>query len=187
MAALAYLLTFSTYGTHLPGSAKGWVDAQHRIPGSPVCAPDPRVEGYWKSRLNETPWVLDYDARRLTLQTIVTVCERRQWPIYAVHVRTNHIHAVISAEVTPERVLCDLKAHSTRAFRSRTDAPRRRYWANHGSTRYLWNQASVNAAIDYVLNGQGVAMARYPLCDDMEERFAEGALTLSGSDSDDLP
>jgi REP element-mobilizing transposase RayT len=145
--------------------------------------PDPHLEAYWQSRLNEAPWVLDDDARRLMLQITLTVCERRQWTVYAVHVRTNHIHTVISANVTPERVLCDLKAYSTRAFRCRTDSPRRRHWANHGSTRYLWNQASVNAAIDYVLNGQGVAMARYPSCD-VEKRSAEGALTLSGSDSD---
>ena len=40
--------------------------------------------------------------------------------------------------------------------------PRRRYWAHNGSTRYLWNQKNLNAAIDYVLNGQGMKMACYP-------------------------
>ena len=42
--ALAYLLTFSAYGMHLPGSEKGWVDAQHRMS-------NPRRKVYWSGHL----------------------------------------------------------------------------------------------------------------------------------------
>jgi hypothetical protein len=59
-------------------------------------------------------------------------------------------------------MLSDFKAYATRALRREfPDIQRRRYWAQHGSTRYLWNDVSVRAAIDYVLNGQGEAMACY--------------------------
>src|SRR6476660_2151667 len=63
MPARAYLLTFSTYGTHLPGSEKGWVDAQRCIPGSPILASNPRRKAYWQAHLNESPWLLDGEAR----------------------------------------------------------------------------------------------------------------------------
>jgi hypothetical protein len=53
--ALAYLLTFSTYGRRLPGWEKGWVDAQHCIPGSPRLAFNPSRQAYWQAHLNE-PW-----------------------------------------------------------------------------------------------------------------------------------
>lgn len=182
MAVLAYLLTFATYDTHLPGSEKGWVDAQHCIPGSPVLPPEPGRERYWRSRLNEAPWFLDHDGREIMLQVILKVCEHRRWIAHAVHIRTTHIHAVIGGDVKPERMLTDFKAYATRAFRSRfSGGPRKRYWTNHGSTRYLWKQESLNAAIDYVLRGQGVTMACYPR--EAEEGFVRGSLTLPGSDS----
>jgi hypothetical protein len=89
---------------------------------------------------------------------------------------------VVAGEAKPERMLSDFKAYATRAFRSQTgEIPRRRYWAHHGSTRYLWNQASLNAAFDYVRNRQGVRMACYPVRQEAEERFEKRPLTLSGS------
>jgi REP element-mobilizing transposase RayT len=162
VSALAYLLTFSTYGTHLPGSEKGWVDAQHRMPGSPMLSPDPDRETYWRAHLSEAPWVLDGEARVLTLHAILGVCAYRRWTAHAVHIRTNHVHAVIAGEVAPERMLWDFKGYATRAFRSTPRIIRRRYWTDHGSTRYLWNELSVKAAIEYVLNNQGDRMACYP-------------------------
>lgn len=170
--AVAYLLTFSTYGTHLPGSEKGWVDAQHCIPGSPMLPHNPKREAYWRSRLHKPPWILDRDARLIALRAILEVCRYREWMPYAIHVRSSHVHAVIGGTVKPERMLSDFKAYATRALRSAGGfSERRRYWADHGSTRYLWNQATLNTAIDYVLEGQGARMACYP---DAREPAATG-------------
>lgn len=163
MPALAYLLTFSTYGTHLPGSKKGWVDAEHCLPGSPLLAANPRRQTWWRVHLREEPWKLDPEARRITLDTIRCVCAHRHWIAHAIHVRTNHVHAVIAGDTKPERMLSDCKAYATRSFRSAfPSVQRRRYWTDHGSTRYLWNKVSFHAAIEYVLHGQGRRMACYP-------------------------
>ena len=35
-------------------------------------------------------------------------------------------------------------------------------WARHGSTRYLWRENHVEAAVDYVLNQQGEALRMEP-------------------------
>jgi hypothetical protein len=37
MPTLAFFLTFSSYGTHIPGSEKGWVTAQRNVYGSLCC------------------------------------------------------------------------------------------------------------------------------------------------------
>jgi hypothetical protein len=37
-------------------------------------------------------------------------------------------------------------------------------------TRYLWNEVSVRAATNYVLNAQGERMACYPLPDEDQSR-----------------
>ena len=162
VVALAYLLTFSTYGTHLPGSEKGWVDAKRcSVVGSPIRQYDFRREEYWRSRLNEHPYVLDSQARLLTLEAILAVCRHRRWIPHAVHVRSTHVHAVISGQVTPERIISDCKSYATRALRPTAAVDRRRYWTKHGSTRYLWGQTSLRAAVSYVLDGQGAKMAFY--------------------------
>ena len=33
-------------------------------------------------------------------------------------------------------------------------------WARHGSKRYLWKEAAVEAAINYVVNEQGLPIVR---------------------------
>ncbi len=113
--------------------------------------------------MHERPWTLDPEARRITLETVRSVCTHRQWIAYAIHIRSNHVHAVIAGEAAPERILSDCKAYTTRAFRRAfPSVQRRRYWSGHGSTRYLWNEVSLRAAIDYVLHSQGERMACYP-------------------------
>jgi hypothetical protein len=160
---LAYLLTFSTYGTHLPGSDKGWVDDQHSVRGMPLRPHDPKLQAHWRLHINEPPWVLDRETRLLMLEVILKVCTHRNWMAYAAHIRTTRVHAVIGSEAKPERILADFKAYSTRAFRRTGGIPqRRRFWSDHGSTRYLWKEHALKAAVDYVLNRQGARMACYP-------------------------
>jgi len=90
------------------------------------------------------------------LQQPGLVCSR-------IHVRTSHVHAVVSGGAPPEKMLADFKAYATRALRStKPGNQRRRFWTKHGSTRYIWNEVILKAASDYVLNQQGTPMAHYP-------------------------
>jgi hypothetical protein len=41
------------------------------------------------------------------------------------------------------------------------DSPDRKRWARHGSTRFLWNPANVDAAMRYVIEEQGEPMALF--------------------------
>jgi hypothetical protein len=93
---------------------------------------------------------------------MLAVCRHRSWTAYAVHVRTTHVHAVIGGEIKPEKMISDFKAYATRALRADAGPVRRRYWTDHGSARYLWNETSLKAAVDYVLNAQGPKMECYP-------------------------
>jgi len=71
-------------------------------------------------------------------------------------VRTNHVHTVVSANRKPELVLNAFKANATRQLR---EDGQWKYdfspWADKGSKRRLWNERSVQRAINYVLYGQG--------------------------------
>ena len=64
--------------------------------------------------LKNAPFSIDNPQRWKVLEAILEVCKFRSWDAYAVHVRTNHIHAVISARAKPEKVMNDFKIYAQR-------------------------------------------------------------------------
>jgi hypothetical protein len=162
-APLAYLLTFSTYGTWLHGAAKdeGSVDRKHNTYGEPFLPPDPARERAAACRMSQPPYLLSATARVVARDAIVKPCQENGWFLSALHVRTNHVHVVVSADREPGRLMSDLKARASRELsRLRIDAHGRR-WTRHGSTRYLFDEVSVAAAVAYTLDEQGEPMAVY--------------------------
>ena len=157
---LAYLLTFSCYGTRLHGDESGSVDRNHNIPGTPPLSPNmPRVHTEQK-RMRGPAYEMDAHRRDITLRSIQEVCVYRGWSLMAAHVRSNHVHVIVHALVQPEFVLNDLKAYASRRLNEcGLDAPLQKRWTRHGSTRYLWKPEQVEAAIQYVVYEQGKPMA----------------------------
>jgi REP element-mobilizing transposase RayT len=159
VGALAYLITFSCYGSHISGGA-GCVDRNHNAFGTRLPDPNPVRETWIRNRMKTDPYLLDASRREIVLESIQSVCEYRKWHLHAAHVRTNHIHAVISADVAPEAVLNSLKSYGSRALNQREHEARRR-WARHGSTRYLWTRESIADSIEYVVCHQGKPLTLY--------------------------
>ena len=71
----------------------------------------------------DPPYFLDPKRRAVVLDTIQEVARHRQWHLYACHVRSNHIHLVVSAEAKPEKVMADFKAYCSRAKRGQSAPP----------------------------------------------------------------
>ena len=98
----------------------------------------------------------DAARRAIVEQAIRKTCTLRNWHLLAISVRTNHVHIVVSARHRPDMILSAFKANATRQMREQrlwnsSETP----WAEKGSKRYLWNDTSLERAIDYVANGQG--------------------------------
>ena len=157
MIPLAYLITFRCYGTWLHGDARGSSDrCGHNVYGMPGIAPTPALEKADAARLRHAPVLLDAARRDAIEAAIREVCASRSFRLYAINVRTNHVHAVTAAACRPERVMNDFKSYSTRKLRQRDLLPEGfKLWSRHGSTRYLWKPRHVEAATNYVLYGQG--------------------------------
>jgi REP element-mobilizing transposase RayT len=155
---LAYFITFTCHGTWLHGDERGSVDREHNELGTPFLSAD-------SERLQQEadacdPYSLDPDHRTVALQAIVHLADKKGWSLWAVHVRSNHVHVVVAAEGNAERMMNDIKAaisrQLNRAYPSEQD---RKRWTRHGSTRYLWIEEQVEAAVRYTVEGQGAAMA----------------------------
>ena len=159
---LAYLITVSCYGAHLHGDADGSIDWRHNIPGTPFLATDGRREAVEAEHMRQPPYQMEERRRGMVLEAIQEVCAYRGWSLLAAHVRTRHVHVVVHAAASPERVMNDLKAYSSRKLNEAgVDDSGRKRWARHGSTLYLWREADVEAAIAYVVREQGAPMAAY--------------------------
>ena len=154
-----YLITFACYGCHLHGSESGSVDPGHNVPGTPDFGREFRPRCFREGAHGSVSYHLDQIRRDAVLEAIQEVCVHRGWSLLAAHVRSNHVHTVVEAEVPPERVMSDFKAYASRRLnRMRLDEPNRKRWARHGSTRWLWKPQHVSAAMQYVVAEQGDAM-----------------------------
>jgi REP element-mobilizing transposase RayT len=154
---LAYLITFRTYGTWLHGDERFSMDRHGKnLYGAPAIAPNRKLTEIMRSNAASEIFVLDGKHRKIVDQAIRDCCTLREWFLRAINVRTNHVHATVSAARKPEGVLNAFKANATRNLRSaKLVSERQQVWSRGGSTRYLWKPEHVNRANDYVLNGQG--------------------------------
>ncbi|MEX1230703.1 MAG: transposase [Planctomycetaceae bacterium] len=147
---IAFFITWVTYGTWLPGDARGWIE-YHR--GWQL--PDSVLE-------MEAAAVMTEDACRLTREQRIAVedqisetCLHRGWLLHAVHCRSNHVHVVVTAgETKPKKIRSDIKAWATRCLRINFDEQRENWWAERGSIRWLYDEMSLETAILYVLEAQ---------------------------------
>lgn len=147
---LAYLLTFRSYGTWLVGDPRG---STPNSMSTPLRGPHEGLRRACEQRLAHAPTTFD-DAQRIVIHCAIDeTCRAKQWAAYAVNVRTNHVHVVLSGPCPPEQMMRTLKAWSSRRLREAgLMAIDHKVWSRHGSTRYLWRQSAVAAACAYTLN-----------------------------------
>ena len=162
--ALAYFITFTTYGTWLHGTDKGMgsVDGEHNEYGAEFVEPDPGREREAREAMAQPPYTMDAARREVVRDAIVALAREKGWRLLAVHVRSNHVHAVVEAERDPGRLMSDLKARASRDLtRAGFEDSNRIRWTRHGSTRHLFTAAEVERKVRYTLDEQGSQMAVY--------------------------
>ena len=168
--ALAYFITFTTYGTWLPGTDKGAgsVDKQHNVFGTPFVAADADRAQAASEAMTQEPYTLLPAQREVVRDAIRTFCIEKGWQLLALHVRSNHIHLVIAADREPGRLMSDIKGRASRELtRAGFDDAQRKRWTRHGSTRYLFQPKEVENAVRYTLHDQGTVMAIYDGTNDL--------------------
>jgi hypothetical protein len=111
---LAYLITFRSYGTWLHGDERGSVN---RCRNQYKSARLPHEKKWLKTnsqRLKSDPVILDASQRQCVDAATRETCDIRGWHLYAINVRTNHAHTVVSiGDKKPEVALNAFKANAT--------------------------------------------------------------------------
>jgi len=147
---LGYFLTWSTYGTWLPGDGRGWIEHCEGWQ-----APDPVRKLRANELMKEEPCLL-HEAQRSTVEAqVAETCKHRGWLLHAVNCRSNHIHIVVEAPETKcRKARIDLKSWTTRCLKQKFDGTRENWWAERGYTCLLKSQTCLDAAIIYTLEAQ---------------------------------
>ena len=147
---IAYFLTWTTYGTWLPGDERGWHSTESRDPEQPV-------RGYVihsQYLMKETEFRLTPELRKTIHTCILDHCAFRTWTVHALNVRSNHIHIVLTAKrFRPEKIRDQLKSWCTRTL-SAVGVNRNRFWTQGGSCRWINQEDDLWAAISYVRDSQ---------------------------------
>jgi len=153
---LAFFLTWSTYGTWLPGDGRGWVEYRKGWK-----LPDPILELESKARMTEDSCWLGKTQRGIVESTIAEHCVLRNWELLAVNCRSNHIHVVVAALRDPKEIQRQFKAWCTRRLKEaevslfgEDKEIRENWWAERGSRRWINDEISLEAAILYVKEAQ---------------------------------
>jgi REP element-mobilizing transposase RayT len=146
---VAYFLTWTTYGSWLPGDERGWIDS-----GKGFQLPNPKLLDYSSGMMTEDVCYLSNAERQLVEAQIAETCRFRGWTLHAVNCRSNHVHAVITAlNVTAKKVHDDLKAWCTRRLK-KSNPERLKWWTEGGSQQLLFTDQSLQDIIFYVMEAQ---------------------------------
>lgn len=153
---LAFFLTWSTYGTWLPGDSRGWIDYREGWK-----LPDPILEMESRAQMTEDACRLDQAQRGIVATTIGEHCLIRGWDLHAVNCRSNHVHVVVAAHRDPKEIQRQFKAWCTRKLKEAEvvrlggdQEIRENWWAERGSRRWINDDRSLEAANMYVKDAQ---------------------------------
>ena len=94
----AFHVTFGTYMSRPPGSARPHIDKDHNQYGEPFAPTDPEKERWARENAREEPVSLRLEQRKRAEEAIADLAKRYVWIIYAICANFDHVHLVIFAE-----------------------------------------------------------------------------------------
>jgi hypothetical protein len=129
-----WFLTWTTYGSWLPGDERGFVGSDFDDRGylddfnefaTPSAPPNPNLFGALERRLKSTEVLLAGAQASALLGQFQETTRFRSWLLIATGIMRTHLHAVVgvSGDPDPEKILGDLKAYGTRCL-NRMGTPR---------------------------------------------------------------
>jgi REP element-mobilizing transposase RayT len=157
-----WLLTWTTYGTWLPGDERGFVSPVpqergkrilHNVRGSQYDQDIPRLRKESRRLLKGPPVFLQLPHAEVLLAQFQETSAHRFWTPIAVAVMRAHIHVFVGVpgDPDPEDLLRDFKAYGSRALNRQFSRPKSgTWWTESGSKRVKRTEDSMVKAVRYV-------------------------------------
>ncbi len=162
-------LTWTTYGTWLPGDERGYVSHTLHAPGN--WSPRANTPGtdYTKdherthrlasqAQKGKTVWLTPWQAQ-VVAESVIAAVVPRHWRIVRGAIMTNHVHfLVVDCPTDATAVRRILKGNSQAALSTDHGTPCR-WWTAGGSDRYKNDDLAVENAIRYIENQERILVA----------------------------
>lgn len=158
-----WLLTWTTYGTWLPGDRRGFVSpvsdatlgkrVKHNIVDTAYDADVPSLRKEATANLKCGPIYLNATQARAVFDQLQETATHRNWLLLATAIMRNHIHVVVGVpgDPGPEVLLRNYKAYASRRLNKNWPKPESdTWWTKSGSKRKLPAEQAVIDAAAYV-------------------------------------
>lgn len=148
---LGLFITWTVDSTFLPGDFRGW---RHRDVGPQLARP--RLQTWHENRLQHDVITLNDSMRKVAEDAIREISGVRNWSLWAVTVRSNHVHVVVTApDYAPKLVRDQLKAKATKELRSAFSVWKDRpVWSAKGDIEFLDSESDIEQCVVYVVEAQ---------------------------------
>lgn len=143
-----WFLTWTTYGTWLPGDARGfvgpvWDDEKDRLVihnqvGTDFDRNMPALAKASQQKLKCSPIYLNVAQAECVAKQFEETARYRQWRLWAYAVMRNHVHLCLGVpgDPEPENILRDFKAYASRSLNKHWSRPASgTWWTESGSKR----------------------------------------------------
>ena len=169
-----WLLTWTMYGTWLPGDRRGFVGRTRvtsgrqiwqNVPGTPARAANQNLERAARERMVGSPIWFDRGHAEVALSDFQRTADVRGWALLAAAIMRNHVHLVVGVRYDPDpsTLLHAFKGHSSQVLSAASHRPPGgRWWTQSGSRRVLRDEPAVVAAIRYVLGQYAPLVTWHP-------------------------
>jgi REP element-mobilizing transposase RayT len=177
-------VTWTCYGTRLPGDERGYVSNTlladdsyapgERQYGMPVMKDDSETRSRAVTlQKHETVWLVREQAVCVAVNLLKAV-EARGWWIPRAAVMANHTHVLVGSCPQDGPTVRRILKGVSQAALSRQHGSPRRWWTENGSNRYKFDQPAIDAAIEYIARQEGMLAG----IDDMRALVVEADGTI---------
>jgi hypothetical protein len=134
----------------LPGDERGWVEKPDHFR-----EPYGKLKQAARQRMTELEFTLSAEQRAITENTIAEHCRIRSWHLHAVNCRAQYAQGYVLSPLRGGNAqLQKSQAKSSGSKAQAIESPtlakvRQKWWTQRGSKRWLYDEASLEAAIRY--------------------------------------
>ena len=162
-----WFLTWTTYGTWLPGDDRGFVspkfektqpEERHNIRGTAIDAGRPALRKLAHAKLKGPPVLLTAEQANCVAHQFRVTAEHRNWTLVCLAVMSNHAHLLVGVQNDPDpgHLMRDFKAYGSRALNECFERPQGgTWWTEQGSKRLVREQRHFDAVRRYIRNQHG--------------------------------
>jgi len=141
---LATMVTTTTYGTWLPGDARGYVDAGRVLPS------DPFLESKSRRLMEGEAVFLSEEEQSIAFEALIAACVEFDYTLVAVTIETWHAHLLLThGRDDVAKVAGRLKNRMRQAI------DRGRVWTKGYDKRFCYTEADVMHRQEYITRHRG--------------------------------